>query len=235
MLGKTLNAGQICMAPDFAFLPRERVTEFVHEAKRAVEAMYPGLKDNPDYTSVINQRHADRLQHLLQDARGKGAEIVELSPAGEDFRQQPHHKIPPALILNPTNDMVAMQDEIFGPVLPVVAYHSIDEVIDAVNARPRPLGLYYFGNDNSEEQLVLSRTTSGGVTVNDVLLHATMEDLPFGGVGPSGMGAYHGVEGFRTFSHGKAVFRQSSLDVTAIMRPPYGARFTKIVASQIKR
>ena len=128
-----------------------------------------------------------------------------------------------------------MQDEIFGPVLPVMPYHSIDEVIEAVSARPRPLGLYYFGNDKSEEQLVLSRTISGGVTVNDVLLHATMEDLPFGGVGPSGMGAYHGVEGFRTFSHAKAVFRQSSLDVTAIMRPPYGARFTKIVASQIKR
>jgi coniferyl-aldehyde dehydrogenase len=235
MLGKTLNAGQICMAPDFAFLPRERVTEFVHEAKRAVEAMYPGLKDNPDYTSVINQRHADRLQHLLQDARAKGAEIVKLSPADEDFSQQPHHKIPPALILNPTNDMVAMQDEIFGPVLPLIAYDSIDEVIDAVNARPRPLGLYYFGNDKSEEQLVLSRTISGGATVNDVLLHAAMDDLPFGGVGPSGMGAYHGLEGFRTFSHAKAVFRQSSLDVTAIMRPPYGARFTKIVAGQIKR
>ncbi len=235
MLGKTLNAGQICLAPDYVLVPQEHVAEFVDHAKHALAAMYPTLKDNPDYTSVINQRHYERLSGYLDDARAKGAQIVELNPASEDFRQQPYHKIPPTLILNPTPDMRVMQDEIFGPLLPVTTYRSIDEAIDAVNARPRPLGLYYFGNDKAEERLVLSHTTSGGVTVNDVLLHVSMEDLPFGGIGPSGMGAYHGVEGFRTFSHAKAVFRQSKLDVIAMVRPPYGARFLKIVSSQIKR
>jgi coniferyl-aldehyde dehydrogenase len=235
MLGKTLNAGQICLAPDYIILPQEEVGAFVDEAKKAVTAMYPTLKDNPDYTSIVNQRHYDRLNGYVDDARAKGAEIVELNPGGEDFRQQPFHKVPPTLILNPTDDMTVMQDEIFGPVLPITTYRAIDEAIDAVNARPRPLGLYYFGNDSAEERRVLSQTTSGGVTVNDVLLHVSMEDLPFGGIGPSGMGAYHGIEGFRTFSHAKAVFRQSRLDVTAMLRPPYGAKFMKIVASQIKR
>jgi coniferyl-aldehyde dehydrogenase len=235
MLGKTLNAGQICLAPDYVMLPQERVTEFVNAASSAVAGMYPALKDNPDYTSVINQRHYDRLMSHLQDARAKGAEIVELNPAGEDFRQQPYHRIPPTLILNPTDQMTVMQEEIFGPLLPLMTYRSIDEAIAAVNARPRPLGLYYFGRDRAEERQVLSRTISGGVTVNDVLLHVSMEDLPFGGIGPSGMGAYHGIEGFRTFSHAKAVFRQSRFDVTAMLRPPYRAGFIKIVNSQIKR
>lgn len=235
MLGKTLNAGQICLAPDYVMVPQERVTEFVEAAKSAVAAMYPGLKDNPDYTSVINQRHFERLNGYLDDARLKGAEIVEINPSGEDFRQQPFHKIPPTLILNTTSEMKVMQEEIFGPLLPVTTFRSIDEAIAAVNARPRPLGLYYFGTDKAEERQVLSRTVSGGVTVNDVLLHVGMEDLPFGGIGPSGMGAYHGVEGFRTFSHAKAVFRQSRLDITALLRPPYGPTFSKIVNSQIKR
>lgn len=235
MLGKTLNAGQICLAPDYVIVPQEHVTEFVDQAKQAVTAMYPTLKDNADYTSVINQRHYDRLNSYLEDARAKGAQIVEINPGSEDFRQQPHHKMPPTLILNPTREMSVMQDEIFGPILPVMTYRSIDEAIDVVNTRPRPLGLYYFGNDKAEERLVLSHTTSGGVTVNDVLLHVSMEDLPFGGIGPSGMGAYHGVEGFRSFSHAKAVFRQSRLDVTAMVRPPYGMHFLKIVSSQIKR
>ncbi len=235
MLGKTMNAGQICLAPDYMILPQERVGEFVEHAKQAVSAMYPTLKDNPDYTSVINQRHYDRLMGYVEDARAKGAEIVELNPANEDFRQQPYRKMPPMLILNPTQDMAVMQDEIFGPLLPVTTYRSIDEAIGAVNTRPRPLALYYFGNDKAEERLVLSHTTSGGVTVNDVILHIGMDDLPFGGIGPSGMGAYHGVEGFRTFSHAKAVLRQSKLDITAMLRPPYGPRFMQIVLSQIKR
>jgi coniferyl-aldehyde dehydrogenase len=235
MLGKTLNAGQACLSPDFAIVPQERVTDFVREAKGAVAAMYPSLGENPDYTSIINRRHYDRLATYLQDARAKGAEIVEINPAGEDFREQIHHKIPPTLILNPTDDMLVMQDEIFGPLLPVATYQSIDEAIRTVNARPRALALYYFGRDKSEQELVLTRTISGGVTVNDVIQHVTVDDLPFGGTGPSGMGAYHGIEGFRTFSHAKAVFRQSSVDVMSILRPPWGGRFMKIVGSLVKR
>jgi len=234
MMGKTMNAGQICLAPDYVLVPKAKSGEFVKQASDAVGAMFPTLKDNPDYTSVINQRHYDRLQGYLDDARAKGAEIVELNPAKEDFRQQPYHKIPPTLVLNPTDDMKIMQDEIFGPLLPVKTYGGVDEAIGYVNDHPRPLGLYYFGSDNAEQERVLNRTTSGGVSVNDVVMHVAMEDLPFGGIGPSGMGAYHGIDGFRTFSHAKAVFQQTGRDLTAMLRPPYGAGIRKMLAGSIK-
>ncbi|HAC59845.1 MAG TPA: coniferyl aldehyde dehydrogenase, partial [Rhodobiaceae bacterium] len=131
----------------------------------------PTMKDNPDYTSIINQRHYDRLNSYLDDARSKGAKIVEINPANEDFSQQQAHKIPPTLVLNPTDDMKIMQDEIFGPLLPVKTYKDLDEAVGYVNAHARPLGLYYFGEDEQEERKVLDRTTSGGVTVNDVIMH----------------------------------------------------------------
>jgi coniferyl-aldehyde dehydrogenase len=235
MMGKTMNAGQICLAPDYVLIPKDRAKEFVGAATSAVGAMFPTLKDNPDYTSVINQRHYDRLMGYLDDARAKGAEIVEMNPAKEDFSQQPFHKIPPTIVLNPTDDMKIMKDEIFGPLLPVKTYSSMDEAIGYVNDHPRPLGLYYFGTDAAEQDRVLTRTTSGGVSVNDVIMHVAMEDLPFGGVGPSGMGAYHGVDGFRTFSHAKAVFSQTRMDAAAMLRPPYGEKIQKMMASQIKR
>jgi coniferyl-aldehyde dehydrogenase len=235
MMGKTLNAGQICLAPDYVMVPKDRAKEFVSAAEGAVATMFPTLKDNPDYTSVINQRHYDRLMGYLDDATAKGAEIVVLNPAKEDFRQQPFHKIPPTLVLNPTDDMKIMKDEIFGPLLPVKTYDTVEDAIGYVNEHPRPLGLYYFGADAAEQDRVLTRTTSGGVTVNDVVMHVSMEDLPFGGVGPSGMGSYHGIDGFRTFSHAKAVFQQAKMDVTAMMRPPYGEKIQKMMDGQIKR
>lgn len=235
MMGKTLNAGQICLAPDYVFMPAEKSREFVAAADKAVKAMYPTLKENPDYSSVINLRHYERLTEYIEDATSKGAEIVELNPAREDFRQQPFWKIPPMLVLNPTDDMKVMQDEIFGPLLPVKTYDRVEEAIAYVNDHPRPLGLYYFGSDTAEERQVLERTVSGGVTLNDVVMHVSMEDLPFGGIGPSGMGAYHGIDGFRTFSHAKAVFRQAKMDVTAMLRPPYGEKIRKMLDMQIKR
>lgn len=235
MMGKTLNAGQICLAPDYAFVPKERASDFVDAADAAVRAMYPTLKDNPDYTSVINQRHYERLMGYLEDARAKGAELIELNPAKDDFRQQPFWKILPTLVLNPADDMRIMKDEIFGPLFPVKTYDEIEEPIAYVNERPRPLGLYYFGSDTAEQKHVLSRTTAGGVSVNDVIMHVSIEDLPFGGIGPSGMGAYHGIDGFRTFSHAKSVFEQAKLDVTAMMRPPYGAKIQKLLETQIRR
>lgn len=234
MMGKTMNAGQICLAPDYVLAPKAKTGDFVKAATDAVSAMYPTLKENPDYSSVIDQRHYDRLMGYLDDARAKGAEIVEINPAREDFRQQPFHKIPPTIVLDPTDDMKIMQDEIFGPLLPVKTYDRIDDAVAYVNDRPRPLGLYYFGQDRAEQERVLSRTTSGGVSVNDVIMHVAMEDLPFGGIGPSGMGAYHGIDGFRTFSHAKAVFEQAKSDLTAMMRPPYGAKFMKMVSGGIK-
>lgn len=235
MTGKTLNAGQICLAPDYALVPKGRLQAFVAAAEDAVRGMFPTLKDNPDYTSIVNQRHYARLMEYLDDAANKGAKLVELNPAREDFRQQPFHKIPPTLVLDPTDDMKIMQDEIFGPLLPLKTYDAVDEAIDYVNAHPRPLGLYYFGGDGEEKSRVLSGTTSGGVTVNDVVMHISMEDLPFGGIGPSGMGAYHGIDGFRAFSHARAVFQQAKTDVTAMLRPPFGEKIQKFLEGQIRR
>jgi coniferyl-aldehyde dehydrogenase len=161
--------------------------------------------------------------------------VVEINPANEDFRQQPNHKIAPALILDPDDSMKVMQDEIFGPLLPVKSYERVDETIAYVNAHPRPLGLYYFGTDAAETRRVLNQTTSGGVTLNDVIMHVAQEDLPFGGVGPSGMGSYHGADGFRRFSHAKSIFVQSKLNVADLagLRPPYGDRILKTLKMQI--
>ena len=212
------------------------VDEFVAEATKSVKKMFPTLKDNPDYTSIINQRHFDRINGYVEDAKAKGAKIVEINPANEDMSQQQAHKIAPTLIVNPTEDMKVMQDEIFGPVLPIKTYRDISEVLGYVNDHARPLGLYYFGEDAQEERTVLDRTTSGGVTVNDVIMHVSMEDLPFGGVGPSGMGAYHGHDGFKTFSHAKAIYVQAKAKMVAEMfRAPYGEKTRKTLASMIKK
>ena len=237
MNGKTLNAGQICLAPDYVLAPEDRVGEFVAEAKASVERMFPTLKDNADYTSIIAQRHYDRIQGYIEDARSKGAEVVEINPADENLSQQEHRKIAPTLILNPTDDMKVMQEEIFGPVLPVKTYKTMAEAVAYVNERERPLGLYYFGADEAEKDKVLASTTSGGVTVNDVIMHIAQEELPFGGVGPSGMGSYHGYDGFREFSHRKSVYTQLKKDIAQLvqMRPPYGKGFRAYVKGQIKR
>ncbi|OFX02698.1 MAG: aldehyde dehydrogenase [Alphaproteobacteria bacterium RIFCSPHIGHO2_12_FULL_66_14] len=237
MNGKTLNAGQICLAPDYVLAPAEAIGVFVAEAKAAVGRMFPTIRDNPDYTAVVADRHHARLTGYIDDARAKGAEIVEINPAGEDLSQQPHRRIAPTLILNPTDDMKVMQEEIFGPLLPVKAYRNLDDAIDHINAHDRPLGLYYFGTDTDERDRVLEGTTSGGVTVNDVVMHVAQEELPFGGIGPAGMGVYHGEDGFREFSHRKSVFHQMKWDIAPLrmLRPPYGAGIAKYLAMQIKR
>ncbi|SPB14592.1 coniferyl aldehyde dehydrogenase [Caballeronia novacaledonica] len=231
--GKLGNAGQICLAPDYVFVPEESMADFVALARSTVATLYPTLRDNPDYTSIVNARHYARLRGYLSEARDSGVELVELNPAGEDFANQPHHKLAPTLLLNPGDALAVMQDEIFGPLLPVKPYRQIDEVIAFINARPRPLGLYYFGTDTAEEALVLERTVSGGVTLNDVLRHAGAENLPFGGVGNSGMGCYHGRDGFRTFSHARAVLRAA--DKPDLMRPPFSDPVRQIVKSMIAR
>ena len=236
MAGKTLNAGQICLAPDYAFVPKNKTQDFIKAASASVETMFPsGIKDNDDYTSVVNQRHFERLNGYIEDARSKGAEVVNLNPKQEDLTQQPFHKIAPTIIVDPTDDMQVMQDEIFGPILPIKTYGSTQEAVDYINAHPRPLGLYYFGQDADEREHVLNNTTSGGVTVNDVIFHVAQEDLPFGGVGPSGMGSYHGVDGFREFSHRKSVYTQVGPDLMAIARPPYGEKYRKLVAGRLKK
>ena len=235
-LGKMMNAGQICLAPDYVMVPQEQESGFIDDLTESVASLYPKLLANDDYTSVINGRNAERLAGYLNDAREKGAELIEVNPAGEDFFNSNGNKMPLTLLRNVTDDMAVMQEEIFGPILPVKTYHRIDEAIDYVNAHDRPLGLYYFGSDEAEEAQVLGQTMSGGVTVNDVLFHNAMEDLPFGGIGPSGMGTYHGVDGFRTFSHARAVYRQSKLDVAGMggFKPPYGKATARAIKGMLK-
>ena len=236
MAGKTLNAGQICLAPDYAFVPQEKTGAFIDAATSAIDTMYPsGLKDNEDYTSVINQRHYDRLMGYIEEAKSKSAEVIEINPASENFSQQPHHKIPPHIIVDPDDDLQVMQDEIFGPILPIKSYADTKDAVSYINSKPRPLGLYYFGEDTTEKEQVLNGTTSGGVTVNDVIMHVSQEDLPFGGVGPSGMGAYHGKDGFLEFSHKKAVYKQTGSEMLKMIRPPYGETFRKQIGGRIKR
>lgn len=236
-IGKLMNAGQICLAPDYLLVAEDQEASMIDAVTRGAKALYPTMLSNDDYTSVVNGRNYDRLQSYLTDAREKGAEIIEVNPANEDFASANGHKMPLHIIRNPTDDMKVMQDEIFGPILPVKTYRNIDEAIDFVNGRDRPLGLYYFGNDKAEQEKVLSRTISGGVTINDVVFHNAMEDLPFGGVGPSGMGNYHGQDGFRTFSHARAVYKQPKLDVAGMagFKPPYGKATHKSLASQLKK
>jgi coniferyl-aldehyde dehydrogenase len=236
-MGKMMNAGQICLAPDYLLVAKDQEGDVIESVKSGVAEMYPTLLANDDYTSVVNGRNFERLQGYLKDAQDKGAELIEVNPAGEDFKSSNGNKMPLTIVRNVTDDMKVMQEEIFGPILPVMTYDSIDQAIDYVNAHDRPLGLYYFGSDKAEEQKVLSRTISGGVTVNDVVFHNAMEDLPFGGVGPSGMGNYHGLDGFKTFSHARAVYRQVGLDVGKLsgFKPPYGKTTQSTLARELKK
>jgi len=236
-MGKMMNAGQICLAPDYLLVAKDQEAEMISSVVSGVSAMYPTLLHNDDYTSVVNGRNFERLQGYLADAKEKGAELIEVNPGNEDFSASNGNKMPLTIVRNVTDDMKVMQEEIFGPILPVKTYDTIDQAIDYVNAHDRPLGLYYFGQDKAEADKVLSRTISGGVTVNDVLFHNAMEDLPFGGVGPSGMGNYHGADGFKTFSHCRAVYRQPGLDIAKLsgFKPPYGKATLSTLARELKK
>jgi len=231
MTGKQLNQGQACLAPDYVFVSKENKDDFIKTAVQCYSELFPTILNNPDYTSVINARHQQRLLNYIKDAKDKGATVQEINPAKEDFSKQAEgvHKIPMTLIIDPTDDMLCMQEELFGPVLCIKTYSDVNECIHYINAHPRPLGLYYFGEDASEERMVLDRTISGGVALNDVMAHSSCEDLPFGGIGNSGMGAYHGYDGFRTFSHPRAIYKQTKLDLLKLagMLPPYGDKAQK--------
>ena len=227
MFGKLLNAGQTCIAPDYVLLPRAQEQAFALAAQLAVADLYPSLARNKDYTAIVNARHFDRLQGYLHDAAARGASVLPILPSSESLDGS--GKMAPTLIANVSNDMRVMQDEIFGPILPLVPYDNLDEAIRFVNARPRPLALYYFGNFDDHIQRVLNETVAGGVTINDTLLHISQDALPFGGVGPSGMGAYHGKHGFETFSKMKPIFHQSPLNGLALFKPPFGKRFDSLI------
>ncbi len=218
--GKCINAGQTCVAPDYVLCPRSRVDEFASAFRQQVARMYPTMVDNPDLTSVINERQYRRLQGYLDDARQKGASIEEINPAGEDFSAT--RKMPFTVLRDVTDEMQIMQEEIFGPLLAIVPYDSLDEALDYVNDRPRPLALYYFDWDNGRCEHVLRYTHSGGVCLNDAMTHVGVDDIPFGGTGESGMGQYHGHEGFLTFSKAKGVYRKGRLNPTRNILPPFG-------------
>ena len=219
--GKLANAGQTCVAPDYVMIHEAEADSFSAAYDRAVSSLYPLGPASADYTSIVNERHFDRLNRLIEDAARKGARVIPAGLGAEQARTRPH-TLAPTLVLNPTEDMAIMQEEIFGPILPVLTYRDLDEAIAYVNARPRPLALYYFGADDANCRKVLSRTTSGNVGINNTLMHYAQDDLPFGGVGPSGMGAYHGIEGFRAMSHAKGIYTQGRWNTANLLRAPFG-------------
>ncbi|MFC6337067.1 aldehyde dehydrogenase family protein [Pseudomonas sp. CCM 7891] len=221
--GKTLNAGQTCVAPDYVLVPQDRVDAFIEAYSKAVRGFYPTLADNPDYTAIINERQLARLNGYVKDATDKGATLIPLYDQGQ-ARRMPH-----SLLLNVSDEMTVMQDEIFGPVLPIVPYRGLDQAIAYINQRPRPLALYYFGYNKAEQNRVLHETHSGGVCLNDTLLHVAQDDMPFGGIGPSGMGHYHGHEGFLTFSKAKGVLVKQRLNAAKLIYPPYGKSIQKLI------
>ncbi|HEY6632582.1 MAG TPA: aldehyde dehydrogenase family protein, partial [Rhizobiaceae bacterium] len=219
--GKLANAGQTCIAPDYVMVHEDEAAAFAEGYGRAVSALYPQGPGSADYTSIINEKHFGRLNGLVEDARARGARVVEVGQRPETAKNRPR-TLAPTLVLDPTDGMGVMKEEIFGPVLPVLTYRGIDEAIAYVNARPRPLALYYFGDDDANREKVLSRTTSGNVGINNTMMHYAQDDLPFGGVGASGMGAYHGLEGFRSMSHAKGVFTQGRWNAANLVRAPFG-------------
>ncbi len=218
--GKGVNAGQTCVAPDYVLCPRGRVEELVEALRRQFAKFYPSLRSNPDYTQMINPRQYMRIRSCLDDAVSKGARAVPLNPAGEDFSDT--RVLPPTLLLDVSDDMQVMQEEIFGPLLPIVPYDHIQQAMDYVTARPRPLALYYFGYDRAEQRRVMEQTHAGGMCINDTILHVAQDDIPFGGIGPSGMGHYHGHEGFLNFSKAKGVYIKQRFNGARAIYPPYG-------------
>lgn len=233
MLGKCLNAGQTCIAPDYVLLPEGREAAFIEAARRAVFAMYPRLTGNADYSAIISPRHFQRLQGLLDDARAKGAESLPLNPDALPPADETK-RFPPTLVRQVNDGMKIMQEEIFGPLLPILSYRNFDEALAYINDHPRPLALYAFEDDPARRDRVLRETISGGVTLNDVILHIAQDDLPFGGVGPSGMGHYHGRAGFDTFSKAKGVFRQTRWNTLPLLRPPYGKMVERLLRLMLR-
>lgn len=235
--GKLLNGGQTCIAPDYVLLPHGSEAAFVQAYRSAVAQLFPRIAGNPDYASVISQRHLARLHQLLAQAQAQGAQVLSMDPApgaaaalgGATLDGPTSRQMAPTLVLGATQQMQLMQEEIFGPILPVLLYEHLDEAIAHINAGPRPLALYWFGQNAAVQKEVLARTISGGVTVNDTLLHIAHDGLPFGGVGDSGWGSYHSESGFLRFCHQKAVLVSSRWGFGWLLYPPYGVRFDRIM------
>jgi coniferyl-aldehyde dehydrogenase len=234
VFGKLSNAGQTCVAPDYALVHEDDLDRFITLYQQTVAAFYPNGPADPDYTSIISERHYARLGALLQDASGQGARVIEAGSYPEAAATRPR-TLAPTLVVGVTDGMAIMDEEIFGPILPVLTYRSMAEVIAYVNARPRPLALYYFGPKDADCERLLARTTSGNVGINNTLMHVAQDDLPFGGVGPSGMGAYHGIEGFRALSHARGVYEQGRWNLARLLHAPFGRFADLVLAFALRR
>lgn len=226
IFGKTLNCGQTCVAPDYIFCPQGKVEQLVSELQTRFTSMFPCVQENKDYTSIINQRQYDRIQNLLADALKKGATII---PLANEQTDTVNRKIPLTIVTNVTDDMQIMQEEIFGPLLPIKEYKNIDDAIDYINARPRPLSLYIYSFQKEIQRKILEQTIAGGVCINDAAFHVANDDLPFGGVGASGIGNYHGEEGFIRFSHPKSILKRGKISFASLLFPPYGKAVHNLV------
>ncbi len=235
--GKAMNGGQLCVSPDYCFVPQSRLEAFINRCRAVMAEQFPTVQGNPDFVACINARHYDRVKGYIAEASEKGTRIIALCPAGEEFSEPKHHKIALHLVINPDDSLACMQDEIFGAVLNIKTYDTLQDVIDFINARERPLALYYFGRDKAEQDKVINETLSGGVAVNAIALHVACDDMPFGGIGHSGMGNYRGRDGFRTFSHGRGVYREGFVDMAKLAGtlPPYGQKIAKMLEGQIKK
>ncbi|MEM5452419.1 coniferyl aldehyde dehydrogenase [Paraburkholderia guartelaensis] len=229
LLGKTLNAGQTCIAPDYVLLPRGQEAAFIARARTRFAQLYPDFANNRDYTSIISARHFERLQRLADEAQACGAQLHALGTHDAATR-----RFAPVIVTNAGAQTALMQEEIFGPLLPLVPYDTLDEALRYVNARPRPLSLYLYADDPRTVERVTHETVAGGMSVNETLMHIAAEGLPFGGVGPSGMGAYHGYEGFVTFSKMKPVFTQARLNARGLIAPPYGKRVAWLIKLMLR-
>ena len=232
VFGKLVNAGQTCIAPDYVLLPRDDVARFASAARDIAARLYPDFAHNTQYASIATDRHYHRLIQLRDGAVHAGARSEPLSDTQDRAEQR---LLTPVLLTGVHEDMPVMQQEIFGPLLPLVPYDTLDQAIDYVARHPRPLALYLFEQDQARIDHVLARTHAGGVSLNDTLYHIAQHDLPFGGVGPSGIGGYHGEAGFRTFSHMKPVFRQARFNAAGLLNPPYGKRFRQLLEILLRR
>ncbi len=232
--GKANNAGQVCLSPDYVFVPSEALEPFITTCRETFRTQFPTVLGNADYNAMINERHHARILMYLEEAHEAGLRVENL---GTEEPKEGDRRIPIHVVVNPTEDLAVMNDEIFGPILVVKTYDDVDACIDYVNAHPTPLGLYWFGKDDHEKDRVLDNTLSGGVTVNEVIMHVSCVDLPFGGVGNSGVGSYHGREGFKTFSHARSVYTDGKLNLAKLAGalPPYTERGKKMLGSQIKK
>jgi len=228
LFAKLLNAGQTCVAPDHIYIPRNKVAEFVKIAKEIVSSRYKDIT-NTDYTAIIDEKAYTRIKETRQDAIARGAEVINLLN-GVEFNDE-KRKMSPHLVLNSTEDMLIMQEEIFGPLLPVIAYDNLEDVVDKINQGDRPLAIYIYSDNKVSQQCVINNTMSGGICINDSMLHVAQHDLPFGGIGNSGMGHYHGQDGFTEFSKLRPIFKQAKLSLVLLMAPPYGKTFQRMTKS----